>query len=209
MRLYWSLIPITSYIIGSIPFGVLISKGIAKIDITQRGSGNTGATNVARELGLRWGFITLLMDLLKGFIPVYITYRYLNSYSEIGLLVVCISTLLGHQFSPFLGFRGGKGVATAFGIFLALSPVSAVLALLIFLITVYISDFVSLGSMIAAWAMVPILLLFNESSSVIVASLLMAVLICLKHRENITRLLRGEERRWKKDLSRQKLKKPI
>ena len=198
MWLYWIVIPIIFYIIGSIPFGVLISRCIAEIDITQRGSGNIGATNVARELGIKWGIVTLLLDILKGFIPIFIFYHYLNYYSGIGLLIACLSIFLGHQFSLFQNFRGGKGVATALGVFIAVSPFSAITAVFIFIFTVYITDIVSLGSMIAACTM-PLILFFSiESKYLIIASLIMAALICLKHKDNIQRLLRGEERRWRK-----------
>ncbi|MFC1868048.1 glycerol-3-phosphate 1-O-acyltransferase PlsY [Thermodesulfobacteriota bacterium] len=195
---YSILIPIASFFIGSIPFGALISQRVAKIDITRKGSGNIGATNVARELGLKWGLVTLALDLLKGFTPTYIFSHYFNAYNETGLFIVCLAILLGHQYSPLQKFRGGKGVATALGIFLAISPVLALIALLIFVVTVYASDFVSLGSMIAACAMPLSLLLHRKSDHLVVASLIMAALICLKHRDNIRRLLSGEERRWRK-----------
>jgi len=209
MMLYWITIIFTPYIIGSIPFGMLISRRIANIDITQRGSGNIGATNVAREVGLKWGLVTLSLDLFKGFIPVYIFYRYFNSSSGIGILIVSLSTLLGHQFSCFTRFHGGKGISTALGIFFALSPVSAVIALCIFIIMVYSTDFVSLGSMIATCSMPLILLLSRGSESLIFTSLIMAALICFKHKGNINRLLKGEERRWRKRESSQKVKKTI
>ena len=196
MLLYLIVIAFISYIIGSIPFGILISRGIAHIDITGRGSGNIGATNVARELGLTWGLVTLALDLLKGLVPIYIFYQYLNPYSGVVVLIVSLSTLLGHQYSLFKRFHGGKGVATSLGIFLALSPLSATIALSIFIIIVYASDFVSLGSMIAACSMPLILLLSGGSRYLIFTSLIMAILICFKHKENIRRLLKGEERRW-------------
>jgi len=192
------LVPIVCFFIGSIPFGVLISRRVASIDITQRGSGNIGATNVARELGLKWGLATLALDILKGFSPVYIFSHYFNTGDETGIFIVCLALLLGHQYSPFQKFRGGKGVATALGIFLAVSPLMALIAVAIFVITVYTSDFVSLGSMVSACAMPLSLLLYHKSGHLVVASLVMAALICLKHGDNIRRLLRGEERRWRK-----------
>jgi len=198
MLLYWILIIFISYIIGSIPFGVLISSGIAQIDITHRGSGNIGATNVAREVGLEWGLVTLALDLLKGFVPVYIFYKYLNHSSGAGIFIVSLSTLLGHQYSIFKRFHGGKGVATSLGIFLFLAPIPAIIALSFFIITVYMTDFISLGSMIAACSM-PLILLFSGGTGYLIfTSLIVAALICFKHRENISRLLRGEERRWRK-----------
>ncbi len=198
MWLYRIIIPLASFLIGAIPFGLLISQSAARIDITRRGSGNVGATNVARELGLKWGILTLALDVSKGFIPVCLFNHYFKSDFEAGLLIICVSTLLGHQFSPFLRFRGGKGVATALGIFLAVSPIQVIIALFLFIITVYITDYISLGSMIAACSMPLLQLLFAESAGLILASLLMAALICVRHKDNIGRLLRGEERRWRK-----------
>lgn len=192
------VLPIVSFFIGSIPFGALISRRVARIDITQRGSGNIGATNVARELGLKWGLVTLALDIIKGFMPVYIYFHYIDTYNETSLFIVCLAILLGHQYSPFQKFRGGKGVATALGIFLAISPLFALIAILIFVVTVYASDFISLGSMISACAMPLSMLLHRKSDHLVVASLIMAALICFKHRDNIKRLLRGEERRWRK-----------
>jgi glycerol-3-phosphate acyltransferase PlsY len=198
MLIYWILIIFISYIIGSIPFGVLISSGIAHIDITRRGSGNIGAANVAREVGLKWGLVTLVLDLLKGFVPIYIFYKYLHHSSGVGVLIVSLSTLIGHQYSVFKRFRGGKGVATSLGIFLFLAPMPAIIALSFFIITVYMTDFISLGSMMAVCSMPLILLLSGGTGYLIFTSLIMAALICFKHRENISRLLRGEERKWRK-----------
>jgi glycerol-3-phosphate acyltransferase PlsY len=198
MLIYWVLIIFISYIIGSIPFGVLISSGIAHIDITRRGSGNIGATNVAREVGLKWGIVTLALDLLKGFMPVYIFYNYLNYPSGVGIFIVSVSTLLGHQYSIFKRFHGGKGVATSLGIFLFLAPIPVIIALSFFIITVYMTDFISLGSMIAACSM-PLILLFSGGTGYLIfTSSIVAALICFQHRENISRILRGEERRWRK-----------
>ena len=147
---------ITAYLFGSIPFGKLIAGKVARIDITQKGSGNIGATNVARELGIKWGILTLVLDMLKGFVPV-VLFACLAPKAgighEIGLSVVGLSALSGHQFSIFLKFRGGKGVGTALGIYLAISPLSCLSALLLFILIVYIWDFVSLASMTSAFSM--------------------------------------------------------
>jgi glycerol-3-phosphate acyltransferase PlsY len=197
MPLYWIVVAFICYIIGSIPFGLFISRGVAHIDITQRGSGNIGATNVAREVGLKWGFVTLALDLLKGLVPVYVFHQYLNPSSGTAIIVVSLSTMLGNQYSLFKRFHGGKGVATSLGLFLALAPLPATIALSLFIIIVYVSDFVSLGSMAAACSMPLILSLFGKDRYQIFTSLIIAALICLKHKENIRRLLRGEERRWR------------
>ena len=212
MPAYWIFVLIiSSYLIGSVPFGALISLNIAKIDITQRGSGNIGATNVARELGIRWGLITLALDLIKGFLPAYIFNLYFSDFPsfEIGLSIVSMSTLLGHQFSLFQRFRGGKGVATALGIFLAISPISAIITISIFIIIVYISDYVSLGSLLASCAMPLVLLISGAPKIMIIISILIAIMIFFKHGGNIQRLLNGDERRWRKGISCQDIKKSV
>jgi glycerol-3-phosphate acyltransferase PlsY len=114
---------VTAYLLGSIPFGKLIAKRVAHINITQRGSGNIGATNVARELGITWGLVTLLLDMLKGFLPVFLYAHYILQAGiefETCLSAIGLAALLGHQFSIFMRFRGGKGVATAIGIYLVI-----------------------------------------------------------------------------------------
>lgn len=197
MSTCYILFPILCFLIGAIPFGALISRGIAKVDITSRGSGNIGATNVARELGLKWGVVTLILDVLKGFMPVFLLQRFFYGRFDAGLLIASLCALAGHQFSPFLKFRGGKGVATALGIFLAISPVSTLIALFVFILTVYISNYISLGSMAAACSMPVILLFMMESRTPVYASLIMACLVCFRHKDNIYRLIRGNERKWK------------
>jgi len=186
-----------SYIIGAIPFGLIISRKIAGIDITHEGSGNIGATNVAREIGLKWGFLTLFFDLAKGFFPLIIVSRYIAQDNSIFLIFTSMAVLLGHMFSPFLNFKGGKGVATAFGIFLALSPLSALISLCIFLVTVFFSNYISLGSMVGACTMPIILSFFNKPAALIFTALFTATLILITHSGNITRIITGKERKWK------------
>jgi glycerol-3-phosphate acyltransferase PlsY len=193
----WIPIFLGSFFLGAIPFGRVISQWVARIDITQRGSGNIGATNVARELGLGWGILTLVLDLLKGFIPVFLA----NVFSPGAVLELAITglcALLGHQFSPFLRFRGGKGVATLLGVFLAISPLSCLGALVVFVLTASIFDFISLGSMAAAWTIPFLLALLGMPLSVVLTSISAAFLICYKHTDNIRRLVQGNERRWRK-----------
>lgn len=191
---------LASYLAGAVPFGMMIARRVADVDITQKGSGNIGATNVARELGLKWGLLTLLLDLLKGFVPVSL-FAVLSPNHDLGLAVVGLSALLGHQFSVFKRFRGGKGVATALGVCLALSPLFTLVAVSVFLLTVAVSNFVSLGSMLAACIMPFLFAITGRGWIMITASMLMAGLICLKHRENIQRLIRGEERKWGKKVA--------
>jgi glycerol-3-phosphate acyltransferase PlsY len=189
-----------AYLLGAVPFGKIIAKVGAQIDITQRGSKNIGATNVARELGLKWGVLTLVCDMLKGLIPIAIfsiCYSKGELSGQLALAEVSLCPLLGHQFSIFMGFKGGKGVATALGIYLALSPVACVLGLLVFFLVVLKWDFISLGSMVSAGSIPIFLTLLNQPIPVVLASILMAVLIYFRHGENVLRLVRGEERKWK------------
>lgn len=194
------LFAIAAYVIGSIPFGKIIAGSVARIDITQRGSGNIGATNVARELGMKWGGITLVLDVLKGLAPVLIFSLYVSRTGapyETALAAIGLCALLGHMFPVFLKFRGGKGVATALGVYLAISPLSCLCGLVLFVLIVIKWDFISLGSVISSGAMPLFLILFGKPQPVIIASLIMALLICYKHKENIQRLIKGEERKWK------------
>ena len=191
---------VTAYLLGSIPFGKLIAKRVARINITQRGSGNIGATNVARELGITWGLVTLFLDMLKGFLPVFLYAHYIlqaGSEFETCLSAIGLSALLGHQFSIFMRFRGGKGVATAIGIYLVISPLACLMAIIVFILTVYKWDFVSLGSMLAAIVMPGLLALFGKSQPLVTTSIIVAALICFKHKGNIKRLVKGEERKWR------------
>ncbi len=199
----WIIFSFSAYLAGAVPFGTIIARKVAGLDITQKGSGNIGATNVAREIGLKWGLLTLILDLFKGFLPVFL-FALLMPNHHIGLSMVALSALLGHQFSIFKTFKGGKGVATALGIYLALAPLASLMAIPFFILTVAVSDFVSLGSMVCA-AMMPILLVLSGGDSYLVAaSVVIAVLICLKHTDNIQRLFRGEERHWRKKAVRSK-----
>ncbi len=189
-----------AYLLGAVPFGKIIAGMAAQIDITQRGSKNIGATNVARELGLKWGLLTLALDVLKGLVPILVfsTCSFNGDISsQTALAVVSLCPLLGHQFSIFMGFQGGKGVATALGTYLALSPIACVLGLLVFLLVVLKWDFISLGSMVSAGSIPIFLALFHQPKPVVFASVIMAVLIYFRHGENVLRLVGGEERKWK------------
>lgn len=201
MAFLWIAFCLAAYLLASIPSGKLIARKIANIDITTRGSGNIGATNVARELGLKWGLITLILDALKGFVPVLLAGRYLWEPSVMffwGLSAVGVAALLGHQFPLFKKFKGGKGVATALGIYLAISPLPCLLALLLFIIVVYKWKYVSLGSMVSAFSVPVLVTLFGKPLPVALGSLVIATLISLKHRDNINRLAQGREHSWRK-----------
>jgi glycerol-3-phosphate acyltransferase PlsY len=190
---------IGAYLLASIPFGLIISKRVEDVDITKAGSGNIGAANVAREVGLKWGIVTLLADALKGFIPVAATYYLLGSSTELqeamgGL--VGLAALLGHQFPVYNRLRGGKGVATGLGVFLAISPISCLFSGMLFLLVVALWRYTSLGSMAGALTMPIWLYAMGHSPCMVVLSGAMSLLIMVRHRENIQRLVKGNEIRW-------------
>ena len=187
-----------SYFVGAIPFGLLFSRMVGK-DVRQEGSGNIGATNVNRVLGKKLGILTLLCDLLKGFLPVFVTtFFFVPSADSAWIIALCgLAAVMGHMFSVYLGFSGGKGVATALGVFLFFSPQAILLALLLFIVVVYFSGFVSAGSLAAA-AVIPLLLfMLGSGVEIIFVALIIAILIWVKHSANIKRLIAGEEKSWK------------
>jgi len=201
MWIVFAVLLIGAYLLGSIPFGVLISKKVARLDITKAGSGNIGATNVAREVGLKWGVITLLADVLKGFIPVVLAHYLLGSSIEMNEALkgmIGLTALLGHQFPVYSRFRGGKGVATCLGVFLAISPISCLFSGVMFFILVALWRYISLGSILGALTMPVWLYLTGHSTFMILPSLVMSLLITFQHRGNIQRLIQGNERRWQK-----------
>jgi glycerol-3-phosphate acyltransferase PlsY len=176
---------------GSIPTGVILSKAFSNVDPRLQGSKNIGATNVFRTAGKILGAITLLGDILKGLIPVAIARGTLDSYFWIG--AVALAAFLGHLYPIFLKFKGGKGIATGLGVFLALSPLPAILSLLVFGAVLYRWRFVSLGSLSATAAFLFLLALLNPHRIYIPFALIIGVLIFYRHRENIERMLGGQE----------------
>ncbi|OEU84595.1 MAG: acyl-phosphate glycerol 3-phosphate acyltransferase [Desulfobulbaceae bacterium C00003063] len=187
------------YLAGSIPFGLVFSK-MAGIDVRTEGSCNIGATNVNRVLGRKLGFLTLVCDCLKGYIPIYLAALFLPESENRELIVVItgIMAVIGHMFPVYLGFKGGKGVATSLGVFLFLSPVVILISLAVFIAAVALSGFVSAGSLLAS-GLVPVWLwLLGSSKIAIAAAAIIGLLIWVKHHENIRRLLQGNEKSWKK-----------
>ncbi|HSL41353.1 MAG TPA: glycerol-3-phosphate 1-O-acyltransferase PlsY [Desulforhopalus sp.] len=193
------LFPLVGYLIGAIPFGLLIGR-MAGIDVRSQGSRNIGATNVSRLLGKKLGLLTLLCDCLKGFLPMSLAALALaeSPSREAVVAATGLMAVLGHMFPIYLRFRGGKGVATGLGVFLYFSPLAILISLLVFLGTVALSGFVSAGSLLAS-ALIPLwLYLLGVSPPVVGVAVLIALLIWIKHRENIGRLLQGTEKTWKK-----------
>ncbi len=193
------IFPVFGYLLGAIPFGLVISR-LVGVDVRKEGSKNIGATNVNRVLGKKLGFLTLICDCLKGFLPMYIAAQLLPETASKELIVACTGLLaaVGHMFPVYLGFKGGKGVATGLGVFLYLSPAAIGISLFVFLASVLLSGFVSAGSLLAS-GLIPLwLYLLGGSKITIVTASIVALLIWIKHHENISRLLRGEEKSWKK-----------
>ncbi|MGN0013902.1 MAG: glycerol-3-phosphate 1-O-acyltransferase PlsY [Candidatus Gastranaerophilaceae bacterium] len=186
---------IAAYLIGSVPTGYIIVKTATGQDIRQVGSGSTGATNVKRVMGKKWFFIVMLLDALKGAIPVIMANMipFLHSNSGITAVIAAAFVLIGHSKSIFLGFTGGKSVASGVGTILALSPVVGISIAVIWGIITYISKYVSLGSIIAL-AISPFLMyLFKQPKAYIIYCIIGAIYVIWLHRENIKRLIAGNE----------------
>lgn len=194
-----SLFLLASYLVGAIPFGLLISKAVG-VDVRRQGSRNIGATNVSRVLGKKLGLLTLVCDIAKGYLPMRLAYLYLPE-GEIRQQIISLCgviAVVGHMFPVYLMFKGGKGVATGLGVFLFFSPATIAISLVIFIAAVAGTGFVSVGSLLAS-ALVPLWIwLLGGSGTTILAAATIAFLIWIKHWENIARLLRGEEKTWKK-----------
>jgi len=187
------LLVVAAYLLGSIPFGYLIVRGKSGADIRETGSGGTGATNVSRRAGKAAGVLTLLLDAAKGSVAVLIARAV--SGDDWVIAAAAIAVLVGHIFPVWLGFRGGKGVATGVGIFLVLAPIALLCASVVFVAIVVLTRYVSLGSMTAA-VLIPVLVwLQSDSQTLLVAAVAGAVLIVFAHRGNIQRLASGTESR--------------
>jgi glycerol-3-phosphate acyltransferase PlsY len=200
----WLLIP-SGFLLGSIPFGLLLGK-LKGVDIREHGSGNIGATNVFRTLGKKSGILCLFLDFCKGFIPVMIA-DHLVSAGTLGQSIevgTALAAILGHNYSPWIGFKGGKGIATSAGALGALMPpIALVVVVLIFVIVTFTTNYVSVGSIVAAIAL-PILTLYGSyhhgkiadgtwNIPLFIFTLIAGILAVWKHRTNITRLRAGTE----------------
>jgi glycerol-3-phosphate acyltransferase PlsY len=195
---------IVSYLFGSIPTGLILSRATG-VDIRKSGSGNIGATNVSRLLGKKLGILTLLGDILKAVMPMLGTYWYLVhsgmqiSAAEIDRAVSLCggAAFLGHLFPVYLKFKGGKGVATALGVFLVLEPLAVLISLCLFTAVVLLSGYVSLGSLVSAALMTLWIWLLGGSTNHVLLAFFIAALVWIKHLDNINRLLAGTEKSWK------------
>jgi glycerol-3-phosphate acyltransferase PlsY len=205
LNFYLYLLLPAAFLIGSIPFGLIFTRNKG-IDIRETGSKNIGATNVLRSAGKMPAVMTLLADLLKGAVPVFVTGVVVAKLTE-GHEIVKFSLLaedvwtgmaglaavLGHMFSIFLQFRGGKGVATGFGVLIVISPVSAFILLLVWIVVVNITKYVSIGSIVAVCLLPLVYLLQGASMVKVIFGVVLAVLITFKHSSNISKLVAGTE----------------
>lgn len=180
---------IFSYILGSIPNALWIGKIFKKIDVRKYGSGNVGSTNAARVLGYKYGIMTLVLDVLKGVIPTYLGYMI-----DVRVAILAgLFSILGHSYSVFIKFQGGKAVATTVGVFLILSPFSILSLLFVFLLTVLTTGYVSLASMISASFLFIAVYIFNGNIYEIIFSLIIGMLVIYRHKSNIKNLVCHKE----------------
>ena len=197
---------IISYLIGSIPTGLVLAKVTGGEDIRKSGSGNIGATNVTRLLGKKMGVLTLLGDVFKAVVPMLAAHWYLVQSGisvapdqlDMAVSLCGGAAFLGHIFPLYLNFRGGKGVATALGVFIVLEPLAVLVSLFLFIAVVYFSGFVSAGSLLVSALLTLWIWLLGGSSYHVFLAFFIGVLIWFKHAENISRLLAGTEKGWKK-----------
>ena len=210
------ILAVVSYFLGSFPTAVLVSKKFFGFDIRQKGSGNMGSTNAFRVLGWKWGLLVQIIDILKGVLAVIVigplfatgvTFPNATSFEHMTIIKIIagVSAVLGHVFSAFVGFRGGKGINTAAGMLVAILPVDVSIALGIFILAVIFSGYISLGSIAAAFTLPGSLIvrynLFHVNipnyEILVTFSIFITLLVIYTHRSNIKRLLHGQENRFK------------
>ncbi|HEY3489956.1 MAG TPA: glycerol-3-phosphate 1-O-acyltransferase PlsY [Candidatus Deferrimicrobiaceae bacterium] len=200
MQISWltaAALVLASYLLGAVPFGVLVAKMFDRgIDLRATGSGNIGATNVARTLGKWPGILTLLLDASKGAAAV-LAAKALAPPGDLVLPAAAAgAAFLGHLFPVYLGFRGGKGVATALGVVLAFSPAAACILFLLFASVFAATRYVSLGSLVAGAGLMPAMMLLGAPPPLLALSAGIGVMVFWTHRENIRRLVAGQERKF-------------
>ena len=189
-----------AYLIGSVPTALWVSRSFFDIDIRDYGSGNSGATNTYRVLGSKWGTVVMLVDMIKGFVavklafllPFYVADEFARTNFQIGLGLCAV---LGHIYPVWAQFRGGKGVATLFGLVLGVSPWTALCCIGVFLLVLFLTRFVSLSSILASMAFpIFILVIFNvDNHAYRIFAVAVALLVILTHQKNISRLIKGSE----------------
>ena len=195
--LIYLIIIITAYLLGNISTSYIVAKRLAGVDIRTQGSGNAGSTNVLRTLGKKAGALTFIGDVLKGLIAVLIA-RFIaygaNLDDTTCAYLAVVAVVLGHNYPVFLGFKGGKGVATSLGSMLGMNPLVALLCLGFFIIIVAITKYVSLGSILGI-GLSPVIMMLNHNTKGVLVTLFLTISVVITHKENIKRLLNGTERK--------------
>lgn len=183
---------VLSFILGSIPFGYIIVKLVTGKDVRKEGSGNIGSTNVKRVAGKKISAIVQILDALKGFLPVFI-YKTIGGSNINHMCIIGMAAVIGHIFSPCLGFKGGKGINTTLGAFILICPVSVIAAILVHIALKSVTDIVSIRSIILSLTIPTISFLMKYDIVVVQVTFIVSVLIIYAHRENIKRLLNNKE----------------
>jgi glycerol-3-phosphate acyltransferase PlsY len=186
------LVIATAYLIGSIPFALLLARRWGGKDLRRVGSGNVGATNVLRALGVTPGVIAVLLDVAKGMASVWLAERVHGG--ETAPAAAGLAAVLGHIYPVWLGFRGGKGVATACGVFSMLTPIATLASLGVFFVVVWMTRYVSVGSMLASATLPPVAYAAGSPAPIVATACGLALLILVRHRTNIARVIGGTER---------------
>jgi acyl phosphate:glycerol-3-phosphate acyltransferase len=193
-----AVLVLAAYLVGAFPTSYVVARAARGIDLRQHGSGNLGATNAFRVLGWRAAMPIFVVDILKGFAPAFFFPQLDGNASPLWALLYGTAAIVGHVFSVYVGFKGGKGVATGAGVFLALAPIAVLGGLVVWLALVLLTGYVSLAS-VAAAAVLPVLVAVTGApGAVLILSLLLAAFVIYAHRANIGRLLRGEEHRFRR-----------
>jgi acyl phosphate:glycerol-3-phosphate acyltransferase len=193
-----ALLVLAAYLTGAIPTSYIAGRLVRGIDLRQHGSGNLGATNAFRVLGWRAATPIFVLDIAKGFVPAFFFPALDGATAPGWALAYGAAAIIGHVFSIYVGFRGGKGVATGAGVFLALAPVAVLVGLGIWIVLVLTTGYVSLASIVAA-AVLPIMVAVTAApTEVLIMSLLLSVFVIHAHRANVRRLIRGEEHRFRR-----------
>ena len=190
------LLVLLAYLFGSLPIGLLVGRMVKGIDVRDYGSGNIGASNVWRIMGPLWGTAVFLFDFCKGYFPTVLTTRIHAHHPDISPwlpVVVGLAAILGHNFSPFLRFKGGKGVATSLGVVFGLSPTAAAVGFAVWGVCLLVTRYISVSSMIAAVTTSGVLIFFHHDLPHVLFAFLVALFVVLKHRPNIARLQAGTE----------------
>ncbi|MEA1939528.1 MAG: glycerol-3-phosphate 1-O-acyltransferase PlsY [Candidatus Caldatribacteriota bacterium] len=189
------LVIIICYLMGSLPFGYIVAKSIKKIDIRDYGSGNIGATNAFRILGPWLASLVLIGDLMKGYVSIYL-FHLLNIDSLVIIIIGGLVVICGHDWSIFLKLKGGKGIATTYGVILALNPKIALLSALIWIIIIALTRYASLASILSLSVLLILMVWFKQPQEYITFSVIMLVLALYRHRSNIIRLKEGKEKKF-------------